>query len=133
MISKVEILKASAKKVWDFVQENSYEIVSEIAAAYNEDISSYKYVHFCEDGKFVIDDIYQEEDDLYCVVAKGEVHEGSIISTQDGPWPYDDCADIKFMFFVNVLEDGEMNIVFFRDENGNINLEETIIIPEYYD
>jgi len=37
------------------------------------------------------------------------------------------------MFFVNVPEDGEMDIVFFRDENGNINLEETIIIPEYYD
>lgn len=115
------------KMIIPFVMERKNEIVSEIANVFDNNISSYDYVHFCEDGNFVISDVYQEDNDVFCVVAEGNVHEGRIIITQDGPWPNDDCSKVMFTFYVNVDGDGKMKLIFITDEDGKIDMDRTFI------
>lgn len=116
------------EKVIRYVIEYMDDISSAIAEEFDTDESDYEYAHFCENGIFEIKNLYESEENICRVEAKGSIHVGRIVvDSEDGRRPYDDSGDVKFVFYVILDENGNMDYKFIKNEQGRIDFEEMFI------
>ena len=125
------LTKEMCEEIKEYINKNQDEVIDVVGKRVGHYINMAEYNEFCPDG-FDVMSLVEDKDHLCRVYAKGSVHVGKLVNSEDGPWPDDHVEKTKFTFFVDKDQTGDYKFDYCRDENGEIDPSATLVDPDQF-